>query len=62
VGTGTSLVLIAVGAILAFAVDATVSGIEIHTVGIILMVVGAIGLVISLFMLSSARRGDRTLR
>jgi hypothetical protein len=55
-GIGTSLFLIAVGAILYFAVDASVSGIEITTVGIILMVVGVLGLLISLFFLSQARR------
>jgi beta-lactamase regulating signal transducer with metallopeptidase domain len=55
-GIGTSLFLIAVGAILYFAVDATVSGLEITTVGIILMVVGVIGLLISLFFLTQARR------
>jgi membrane-bound ClpP family serine protease len=60
VGIGTSLFLIAVGAILYFAVDARVSGIEITTVGIILMVVGIIGLLISLFFLGQARRTDRT--
>jgi len=53
---GTSLFLIAVGAILYFAVNADISGIEISTIGIILMVIGVIGLLISLFMLSSARR------
>jgi hypothetical protein len=63
VGIGTSLFLIAVGAILYFAVDATVSGLEITTVGIILMVIGGLGLLISLFMLSSARRApaERTV-
>ena len=62
-GIGTSLFLIAVGAILYFAVNASVSGISIATVGLILMIVGVIGLVISLFMLSSLRRGptDRTV-
>ncbi|HEX5622635.1 MAG TPA: DUF6458 family protein [Solirubrobacteraceae bacterium] len=60
-GIGTSLFLTAVGAILYFAVDADVSGIEISTVGIILMVIGVIGLLISLFMLSSARRETRTV-
>jgi hypothetical protein len=54
--TGTSLLLIAVGAILYFAVDATISGIEITTIGLILMIVGVVGLVISLFMMSSRRR------
>jgi hypothetical protein len=56
VGIGTSLFLIAVGAILYFAVDADVSGIEITTVGIILMVIGVIGLLISLFFLGEWRR------
>jgi Flp pilus assembly protein protease CpaA len=57
---GTSIFLIAVGAILKFAVTATVAGIEIQTVGVILMVAGAIGLVIGLFMFASARgRRDR---
>jgi hypothetical protein len=48
-GIGTSLLLIAVGAILNFAVTATVAGIDINTVGVILMVVGVLGLLISLF-------------
>jgi hypothetical protein len=62
-GIGTSLFLIAVGAILYFAVNADISGLEISTVGLILMVVGVIGLLISLFFLSSWRRGptDRTV-
>ena len=60
-GIGTSLFLIAVGAILYFAVNATISGLEIATVGIILMVIGVIGLLISLFFLSSARRDTRTV-
>jgi sulfite exporter TauE/SafE len=47
-GIGTSIFLIAVGAILRFAVSATTSGVNIHTVGVILIIVGAIGLVISL--------------
>ena len=62
-GIGTSLFLIAVGAILYFAVDADISGLEIKTIGLILMIVGVIGLLISLFFLSSARRAttDRTV-
>jgi len=63
-GIGTSLFLIAVGAILYFAVNADISGVEISTIGIILMVIGVVGLLISLFFLSSARRGvttDRTV-
>jgi hypothetical protein len=46
---GTSIFLIAVGAILRYAVTATVSGISLSTVGLILMLVGILGLVISLF-------------
>ena len=62
-GIGTSLFLIAVGAILYFAVDADISGLEITTVGLILMVVGVVGLLISLFFLGSSRRGpaERTV-
>lgn len=45
--TATSLFLIAAGAILAFAVSFTVAGIDIRTMGIILIVVGSIGLVVS---------------
>ena len=53
--SGISLFLIAVGAILYFAVNASVSGLDIDTVGIILMVVGAIGFLWSLFVLYGAR-------
>jgi membrane-bound ClpP family serine protease len=53
---GTSLLLIAVGAILRFAVEANADGFNIQTAGLILIVVGAVGLVLSLFFLSQARR------
>lgn len=52
-GIGVSLILIAIGAILTWAVEKSVSGIDINTVGIILMVVGAVGLLISLVFWSS---------
>jgi uncharacterized protein DUF6458 len=52
-GISTSLVLIAVGAILKWAVSATVSGVNLHTVGVVLMIVGAVGLVLSLIFWSS---------
>jgi hypothetical protein len=55
---GFGLFLIAVGAILRFAVTATVAGIDIQTVGVILMVVGAIAFVISL-VFEFNRRSDR---
>ena len=51
---GSSIFLIAVGAILKYAVDATVSGIEIQTVGLILMIAGVVGLVIGLFLLTQS--------
>lgn len=53
---GASLFLIAVGAILRFAVTATVVGIDLQTVGLILMIVGVLGLVLGLVALGSARR------
>jgi len=56
VGIGTSIFLIAIGAILYFAVNADISGLEISTVGLILMIVGIIGLLISLFYTSMATR------
>ena len=56
-GIGTSIFLIAAGAILYFAVNADVSGLEISTVGLILMLCGVLGLVISLFFIGSASRG-----
>lgn len=43
-----AIFLIAAGAILRYAVDVTVEGVEIDTVGLILMIVGIIGLVIAL--------------
>jgi hypothetical protein len=52
-GIGVSLILIAAGAILTWAVDATVSGININAIGVILMVVGLVGLIISLVFWSS---------
>ena len=56
-GIGTSIFLIAVGAILKFAVTASVAGIKLQTVGVILMVVGGIGLLVSLIFLTRADRG-----
>ena len=62
-GIGTSLFLIAAGAILKFAVTADISGLEISTIGVILMVIGVLGLLISLFLLlqPSPQRRDRDL-
>jgi Domain of unknown function (DUF6458) len=56
---GTSIFLIAVGAILRYAVTTSVSGISLTTVGLILMIVGIMGLLLSIFYMTlwSSRRG-----
>jgi Domain of unknown function (DUF6458) len=68
---GTSILLIAVGAILRYAVTVTVEGISLQTVGLILIIVGAIGLAISLLFLivwspqhshATRRRADESER
>ncbi len=51
--SGLSLFLIAVGAILTFAVTTTVAGISIPAVGVILMIVGILGLLLSMMFLMS---------
>ena len=52
---GTSLFLLAVGAILKFAVEITFAGIDLQVVGVILMVIGGFGLLLSLFMMNRSR-------
>jgi len=52
-GIGVSLVLIAVGAVMAFAIHVTGNGFNVHTIGIILLVVGAIGVLISMMFWST---------
>jgi Domain of unknown function (DUF6458) len=52
-GISLSILLVAVGAVLTWAVSAEVSGIDINAVGVILMIVGAIGLLLSLVFWSS---------
>jgi hypothetical protein len=59
-GIGTSIFLIALGAILYFAVNADVSGLEISTVGLILMICGVLGLIITLFLMRG-HGPDRTV-
>jgi hypothetical protein len=48
---GSSIFLIAVGAILRYAVTTTVSGVSLQTVGLILIIVGVLGLILSLVYL-----------
>jgi hypothetical protein len=52
-GIGVSLILIAVGAVLAFAVNASSSAFNLHTIGYILLVVGVIGVLISMMFWST---------
>lgn len=63
-GIGISIFFIALGAILTFALHASVSGIDLNAVGVILMVVGGIGLVASMIFWSSwgGPGGTRTER
>jgi hypothetical protein len=63
-GIGVSLLLLAIGAILTFAVEVTADGFNINTIGVILMVVGGIGLLFSMFFWGSwgpDRREDRVV-
>ena len=64
-GIGTSIFLIAVGAILKYAVADRIDGVELSTIGLILMIVGVIGLLISLFyanLFSRNRGGGAVVR
>ena len=56
-GIGVSVFLIAVGAILAFATNVTAQGVDLTTIGYILMVVGAIGLLVALAVLNGVGWG-----
>ena len=62
-GIGISILLIAAGAVMAWAVTATVNGIDIHNVGLILFFVGIAGLVVSLLasLGSNSMRGGTTV-
>ena len=61
-GIGTSIFLIAVGAILKFAVTASVAGVKLHTIGLILIVLGIVGLLLSLLLLARRPRGTAVVR
>ena len=62
--TGISLFFLAVGAILTFAVETSVSGVDLDTIGVILMVIGLLGMLFSLVLWDSwtpRRRDDDVL-
>lgn len=61
-GIGVSVFLLAVGAILGFAVDAQVQGVDVHTVGYILMGAGLIGLFTTILIFGRRDRGIATER
>ena len=52
-GLGVSLILIAVGAILTWAMDVTASGVNVHAIGVILLIVGLVGGILSMIFWSS---------
>ena len=58
-GIGVSIFMIAVGAILAFAVSVQTDGFNLNTIGVILMIVGGLGLLLSLLFWSSMPWGRR---
>ena len=60
VGFGGSLFLIAVGAILAFAVSVEAEGFNLDTIGIILMIVGALGAILTLVALTTTKKEQHT--
>jgi uncharacterized protein involved in exopolysaccharide biosynthesis len=59
---GASIFLIAVGAILRYAVTVSVSGVSLTTIGLILMIAGFVGLVIGLSYIFAARSRGRVVR
>jgi hypothetical protein len=60
VGFGGSLFLIAVGAILAFAVSVEAEGFNINMIGIILMVVGVLGALLTLVAMNTTKKEQHT--
>ena len=61
-GIGVSIFLIALGAILTFATNVALSGLDLNVVGVILMVVGAVGLLTTLLIWGPRRRAARVER
>ncbi len=59
-GIGFSILLLAVGAILTFAVDATLAGLDIRVVGIILMAAGALGVILTMVVFTPRRNRSVT--
>lgn len=60
-GVGGGLFLVAIGAVLTWGVNASVSGVNIHTIGVILMIVGAVGVFLDLILFMPRRRRTRVV-
>jgi hypothetical protein len=61
-GIGVGIILMAIGAVLSFAVTATANGIDINTIGIILMIAGGLGILLDLVIFAPRRRDVGTDR
>ncbi|WP_025158981.1 DUF6458 family protein [Leifsonia aquatica] len=59
---GTGIVLVVIGAILAFALNVQVDWIDLHLVGYILMIAGAVGIILGIVLISRRRRSVATTR
>jgi membrane-bound ClpP family serine protease len=59
---GTGIVLFVIGAILAFALNVQVSWIDLHLVGYILMIAGAVGIILGIVLMTRRRRTIATTR
>lgn len=59
---GGGIVLVVIGAILAFALNVQVTWIDLHLVGYILMIAGAVGIVLGIVLMSRRRRSVATTR
>lgn len=60
IGFGGSLFLIAVGAILAFAVSVEAEGFDLNTIGLILMAVGVLGAILSFVAMNTTKKEQHT--
>lgn len=58
-GIGVSIFLLAIGAILTFAVEAEVSGLDVSMIGLILMIAGGVGLLLTLLVFGPRDRASR---
>lgn len=60
-GIGVGLFLVAAGAVLTWAVNVTANGVDLQTIGVILMIVGAVGIALDLIIFAPRRHRSRTM-